>query len=114
MPFRVKDLIISVVPPPAVVSVEGDCGGQQSCSGSSECTAVSAVAQSNGCQLIDPADLAELGPLLEQALMVYRSAAQPSPLAPRTAAQITSLRQQLTGAIAELDGELHQAEQRHR
>lgn len=105
MPFRIKDLIISVVPLVPGPLVAGDCGGAQSCSGSSECTAATGHGQvSEACQ-IDPGEIEEMGALLEQAVAVYQVASQRYRQAPQTIEQIETLERKLEGALSELGEE---------
>ena len=112
MPFRIKDLIISVVQLAPGPLVAGDCGGAQSCSGSSECTAVTGHDQVSEACLIDPGDIEEMGALLEQAVAVYQVATQRYRQAPQTVDQIATLERRLAGALAELGEERHRLEGR--
>ena len=114
MPFRIKDLIISVVQVAPGPVVAGDCGGAQSCSGSSECTAVTGNAQASEACQIDPADIEEMGALLEQAVAVYQVATQRYRQAPQTSEQVDVLERKLNGALSELGEERRRLEGRGR
>jgi len=110
MAFKVRDLMISVVPEGAGVADCGDCTGACSnadtdCPGG--CSNADSHFHTDGCfqYLIDPGDLVELQSLLAAAVARVNLIGTEPAVRPRSLGEINELEAKLTRALEDLRAE---------
>ncbi len=110
MPFKIRDLIVSVI---SDVGREGDCGDcSAACSNADTdcpggCSNADSHFHTDGCPdyVIDPGDLVELQGLLQAALARIELVGSQPLLRPRTLAEADRLEAKLVGALEALRAE---------